>query len=273
MNDATPIVRVLSTGDALLAAVLAAPDDDGPRLIYADWLDDHGEPERAELIRIQCGLFPDRQFHFETTADQWCRCCLLHTAGRGYRLLHQNGRQTIFARLPRPLWCPSRGEHDAGSAGEFDGVRFRRGFLEAVSMTAAEWLAHGDAILAEHPVTEVRLTTHAVWEGVEVPASESPSRTGRYFKVRLQGRQRLHVAKIAANEQEEELLRAEWPSVHTWHLPLTEAVQAAAATIQRLVPAAEESGPSAAAPDRPRRPGHSRMPGWLADQRARPGRR
>jgi uncharacterized protein (TIGR02996 family) len=28
------------------------PDDDGLRLILADWLDDHGEPERAELIRL-----------------------------------------------------------------------------------------------------------------------------------------------------------------------------------------------------------------------------
>lgn len=31
--------------------LLAAPNDDLPRLIYADWLDEHGEPERAEFIR------------------------------------------------------------------------------------------------------------------------------------------------------------------------------------------------------------------------------
>jgi uncharacterized protein (TIGR02996 family) len=37
--------------DALLAAVLAAPDDDLPRLVYADWLDDHGDP-RAEYLRL-----------------------------------------------------------------------------------------------------------------------------------------------------------------------------------------------------------------------------
>jgi uncharacterized protein (TIGR02996 family) len=39
-----------------LAAIRAAPDDDAPRLIYADWLDEHGEPERAEFIRVQCEL-------------------------------------------------------------------------------------------------------------------------------------------------------------------------------------------------------------------------
>jgi uncharacterized protein (TIGR02996 family) len=39
---------------ALLAAILAHPDEDTPRLMYADWLDEHGRPERAEFIRIQC---------------------------------------------------------------------------------------------------------------------------------------------------------------------------------------------------------------------------
>jgi uncharacterized protein (TIGR02996 family) len=42
--------------DALLRAVLAAPDDDAPRLIYADWLDEHGDPARAEFIRAQVVL-------------------------------------------------------------------------------------------------------------------------------------------------------------------------------------------------------------------------
>jgi uncharacterized protein (TIGR02996 family) len=40
---------------AFLAAILDRPDDDLPRLVYADWLDEHGEPERAEFIRTQCG--------------------------------------------------------------------------------------------------------------------------------------------------------------------------------------------------------------------------
>jgi uncharacterized protein (TIGR02996 family) len=39
--------------DALLAAVLANPDDDAPRLILADWLDEHGRSERAAFIRLQ----------------------------------------------------------------------------------------------------------------------------------------------------------------------------------------------------------------------------
>jgi uncharacterized protein (TIGR02996 family) len=42
--------------DAFLAAVLESPDDDTPRLIFADWLEENGDPERAEFIRAQCDL-------------------------------------------------------------------------------------------------------------------------------------------------------------------------------------------------------------------------
>lgn len=41
--------------DALLDAVLAAPDDDAPRLVLADWLTERGDP-LGEFIQIQCAL-------------------------------------------------------------------------------------------------------------------------------------------------------------------------------------------------------------------------
>lgn len=44
----------MGEGDDLLAAIAANCDDDAPRLIYADWLEENGQPERAELIRVQC---------------------------------------------------------------------------------------------------------------------------------------------------------------------------------------------------------------------------
>jgi uncharacterized protein (TIGR02996 family) len=40
----------------LLRAILERPDDDNVRMVYADWLDDHGEAERAEFIRLQITL-------------------------------------------------------------------------------------------------------------------------------------------------------------------------------------------------------------------------
>ena len=42
-----------------LADIIAHPEDDTPRLIYADWLDDHDQSERAEFIRIQCSIAID----------------------------------------------------------------------------------------------------------------------------------------------------------------------------------------------------------------------
>jgi uncharacterized protein (TIGR02996 family) len=37
--------------EAFLAALAAEPDDDLTRLAFADWLDDNGQPERAEAVR------------------------------------------------------------------------------------------------------------------------------------------------------------------------------------------------------------------------------
>jgi uncharacterized protein (TIGR02996 family) len=44
-----------SDGETLFRVVCENPGDDTPRLVYADWLAEHGQPERAEFIRLQCG--------------------------------------------------------------------------------------------------------------------------------------------------------------------------------------------------------------------------
>jgi uncharacterized protein (TIGR02996 family) len=44
------------TDNDFFQAILEDPDDDLCRLVYADWQDDRGHPERAELIRVQCRL-------------------------------------------------------------------------------------------------------------------------------------------------------------------------------------------------------------------------
>jgi uncharacterized protein (TIGR02996 family) len=60
----------MSDEDALLQAIYANPDDDTPRLVYADWLDENGDAERAELIRLQVrGVWPR-----EPDEEAWARC-------------------------------------------------------------------------------------------------------------------------------------------------------------------------------------------------------
>lgn len=50
-----PAAPAPTTDQLLLAAILASPDDDAPRLAYADLLQQRGDP-RGELIVVQCAL-------------------------------------------------------------------------------------------------------------------------------------------------------------------------------------------------------------------------
>lgn len=114
----------MSDLDALLAAVLAAPADDLPRLVVADWLEEHGEPERAEFIRVQCEL--DR-----TPAPA--------LAGREFAL---------FPVVVEPF------------AGRFPYLRlsWRRGFVEAASGGLAPLRAALPEVLRHHPVRRATAT-------------------------------------------------------------------------------------------------------------------
>jgi uncharacterized protein (TIGR02996 family) len=69
---------------AFIRAIAASPDDDAPRLIYADYLDETGDPAkaaRAEFIRVQiekARLVPDSPrwtelWHRDTTLLEWAR--------------------------------------------------------------------------------------------------------------------------------------------------------------------------------------------------------
>ena len=46
----------MSDRDALLNAIAEHPEEDVPRLMYADWLEENGEPERADFVRNQVEL-------------------------------------------------------------------------------------------------------------------------------------------------------------------------------------------------------------------------
>ncbi len=46
---------LLSQHEAFLRAIFDAPEDDTPRLVYADFLQEQGQGEWAEFIRWQCG--------------------------------------------------------------------------------------------------------------------------------------------------------------------------------------------------------------------------
>ena len=99
----------MSDRDTLLAAIVAHPDEDTPRLMYADWLQENGQPERAEFIRIQCA--PDADEAAEERAFE----------------LEERNRGRWLARMP-----------------QFSEARwgFQRGFPERLEADSELFLLH-----------------------------------------------------------------------------------------------------------------------------------
>jgi uncharacterized protein (TIGR02996 family) len=100
--------------EAFLADITENPDDDTPRMVYADWLTDRGDP-RGEFIHVQCSLG-------SVAEDDPCRP-QLEARESELLALHQDG----WLGPLRPLlsrWT------------------FRRGFLDAAAVPAAVHLAN-----------------------------------------------------------------------------------------------------------------------------------
>ena len=149
-----------TTGTALLAAILAAPDEDTPRLVYADWLEENGEPERAAFIRVQIRIAGLQR-------DCLCGACV-NLRGGGQ---HHNGpcavdrerdelpdgrtRQAFLRRCERELW------RAATVVPQIWGGTFiwSRGFVSRITCSWQDWRDHAATILAAHPVQKVTLTT------------------------------------------------------------------------------------------------------------------
>jgi uncharacterized protein (TIGR02996 family) len=114
---------------AFLRMTAAAPDDDAPRLIFADWLEECGDP-RGSFIRVQCAL--------ATLPADDPRRPDLEQAERHLLAAHAAG------------WT-----HDL--AGRVSGWQLRRGFVEEVRLSAAAFLEHGPDLLRTGTVRTVRL--------------------------------------------------------------------------------------------------------------------
>jgi uncharacterized protein (TIGR02996 family) len=173
--------------DSYLRAILALPDDDGPRLCAADWWDEQGAAERAEFVRVQCELarrYPG--WSGEPAPDSL-------GAGGSYAELRRRERELKEANgrawgpcLSGAKWRRIIAPGPRDESGHFSQIRhwgwstagdpipaeFRRGFVEELTATAADFLAHADALTAACPLRRVRLTT---WPEVWV-ASEAEGR-------------------------------------------------------------------------------------------------
>ncbi len=119
-----------TNGGALLEAVLAARDDDRPRLVYADWLSEQGDP-RGEFIAVQCAR---ARMEADAPGQQALK-------EREYTLLSSHEEQ----------WRTALGE-------DVVSVTFRRGFVEEATLFAQSFVERAEAMFALEPLRTVRVT-------------------------------------------------------------------------------------------------------------------
>jgi uncharacterized protein (TIGR02996 family) len=112
-------------GDALLDAIFADPDDDTPRLVYADWLQEHDQENYAQFIRLQCAA-ARHPFWTPQANDLW----------------EQIGR--VWARLSDEWWEPAHDDWRWIRHGNLDAIHFHRGFLrDSVPLSFSQLVRYG----------------------------------------------------------------------------------------------------------------------------------
>lgn len=122
-----------SGGDAkqsLLDAIIARPEDDDLRLVYADWLEEHGEV-RGEFIRLQCELsqlVPYSQAYFAVL-------------NRSEPILQAN----------REHWATELGVKITRK------IKYVRGFPSILEVAATDFLKHGKRLQRATPLDWLRL--------------------------------------------------------------------------------------------------------------------
>jgi uncharacterized protein (TIGR02996 family) len=148
-----------------LLDVLHDPSDDAPRLRMADVLDDHGQSERAEFIRVQIAIakgfdqnsVPLLQRHRDGAACG-CRMCKLHIRER--ELLYNFNRWREWVKPIEHLWGNEQRNLPA--------VAFVRGFISQLTLSWADCERHLSAICESHPVLAVELTDKRPWRALQV---------------------------------------------------------------------------------------------------------
>jgi uncharacterized protein (TIGR02996 family) len=125
--------QTMTHADAFLQDILAHPDDDTPRLIFADWLEEQGDANsvaRAEFIRVQCSLANDR-----LPAGRRA-----NLERRAWTFLMQYGGE--WARPVRRL---------------VETWEFHRGFIGEVTLWGGTFLPRAARLFRRAPIQHVRL--------------------------------------------------------------------------------------------------------------------
>ena len=135
------------TNPSLLRAILEDPFDDDRRLVYADWLEEAGDNERAEFIRVQIYLAKLTGTVLRDRAEQKKYSLSVR---RENELL--NGPSPIFWGNDIPL--PTSPRNDCKDWG----ATWRRGFISGIKTKCAWFMDHAEEFFRNQPIIEVKLT-------------------------------------------------------------------------------------------------------------------
>lgn len=142
---------------AFIRQICLTPDDDAPRLIFADWLDENDHPERAEFIRVQIRLAELRQE--EPSNEQIQRMDEVGSlAWRQRALWAKRTLVTEIASSTSVYMSLGRSVHESHLAPDKMSALIRRGFVDEIRCTLAEFMAHAQTIALTHPVRKWVLT-------------------------------------------------------------------------------------------------------------------
>lgn len=137
------------SGERLLAQVLASPADDGPRLVYADHLQQRGDP-RGELIALQC-----RRAKLDPESDE-----AKTIAAR---------EEELFARHLTAWIQPFMSDRSVVEIGgrKYTSARptsfeFVRGFIEVATVPTTTFPAIARGLFAREPLRRLRLTNRGL---------------------------------------------------------------------------------------------------------------
>lgn len=134
---------------SFLTAILATPDDDTPRLVFADWLDERGTADdkaRAALIRAQC------QAEYLPPDSKECK------------RLTREAKAIVKANEKR--WLKEVRAAKLGSD-----WTFRRGFLHSLSMSPTTFVKRGDDLFRLAPTVRAVRFPNAANEVKELAKS------------------------------------------------------------------------------------------------------
>lgn len=179
----------------MLQKIIANPGDDIPRLVYADWIEERGQEDRARYIRLSIAA-AKAEAKYVLPKDPMEKLGAL-TA------IHQNERAfdtIVYGLACGPCGCPMCLEAEAekleyalddevtklAPSSYANGVLTTayvtdRGFIDKVDTSHYIWERKGPITVARHPITEVRLGDIS-WYGRMTLA---PAGEPQYRQVRL----------------------------------------------------------------------------------------